>query len=317
MIEVGDLSLKQPVEGEALLRVVAVGLCGSDAHWFETGSIGDTQLDEKLVLGHEFTAVIDSGERTGERVVVDPAIPCLACEQCIDGRANLCSELRFAGHVPENGALAAAMNWPERCLVPLPDTVSDEVGTLSEPLGVALHAIDLAGLSAPTAIGVVGCGPVGLLTILALRATRSDSVAAVELLEHRRRVAGDLGAEVGEIQGEPEVVFETAGTDEAVARAVDWVRPGGRILMVGIPSSDITGLVASRVRRKELTLVWCRRMAPGDLNRAVELIDKDPGVFESLVTERYDLSQTAEAFEAMVEKTGVKVVVHPSRGLSV
>lgn len=304
-----------PAEHEVLLEVRAVGLCGSDAHWFETGQIGETAMIGPLILGHEFCGVIQSGPRAGQRVAVDPAIPCGICGLCRVGSGHLCQRIRFAGHGTDHGALRTHMVWPEQNLVELPDDMPDEVGALLEPLGVALHAIDLAGLDAASPVGVVGAGPIGLLLIAALASSGIGHVEVLEPLEHRRHAATGLGAravEFGDTAPDgPAVIFETSGTDEGLGEAMTHVRPGGRVVVVGIPTEDATVLTASVARRNELTLVWCRRMASGDLARALSVAGGMIDVIADLVTHRYALPETAEAFETLVARGGLKVMVMP------
>src|SRR5512146_1370811 len=163
---IGDLRLHEegmpvPVAGETQIHVRAVGICGSDLHWLEAGGIGDAQLDHPLVLGHEFAGMTEAGER----VAVDPAIACGECEMCRTGNPNLCAHLRFAGHGAQDGALREMMAWPTRCLYPLPASLSFADGAMLEPLGVALHAMDLAKLKTGATVGVFGCGPIGLLIV--------------------------------------------------------------------------------------------------------------------------------------------------------
>jgi L-iditol 2-dehydrogenase len=305
-----------------LLQVLAVGLCGSDSHWYREGGIGDADLGEGLVLGHEFVARVETGPGRGRRVAVDPAIPCLVCDQCIAGRPNLCLDLRFAGHNID-GALRGHLVWPERCLVPLPDAIPDEQGVLLEPLGVALHAIDLAGPVAGSSVGVIGCGPIGLVLMAALRDLQAGRIVATDLLVHRLQVAAALGAT--EVVGAPEgadpfvaasgagfdVVFETAGDDVALHRALSAARPAGRVVLVGIPDGDRTSFTASLARRKELTMSVCRRMLPGDLARAAVLAERGIAGIERLVTHRRGLDHCREAFETLAAREGIKVVVIP------
>lgn len=309
------MELAAPGDDEVSIRVQAVGLCGSDAHWFEEGSIGDAGMGAGLVLGHEFCGVIDSGPRAGERVAVDPAIPCLICEQCQRGRHNLCLDLRFAGHGTTHGALRQHLVWPERCLVPLPDDMPDEVGALLEPLGVAIHAVDLAAVDGTMTAGVIGSGPIGLLVIVVLQSL-GVRVVATDLLAHRLEAAESLGARVepsplAEASARFDVVFETAGNDAALATALDVTRPGGLVVAVGIPPHDRNALTASVARRKELTLRWCRRMDAGDLARAASLAANRTDVLLGLVTHRYPLSEAVHAFDCLSERRGVKVLVTP------
>lgn len=309
------MELAAPGDGEVLIRVSAVGLCGSDAHWYDEGSIGDTDLGQGLVLGHEFSGVIESGQRTGERVAVDPAIPCGVCDLCRRHQQNLCSNLRFAGHGTTHGALRGHLFWPERCLTTLPEAMPDEVGALLEPLGVAIHAVDLAAIDASTTVGVVGAGPIGLLIVMALRARGVTRIVASEPLPHRRDIAESLGAAVesGPIGASAlcDVVFDAAGTDTALATSFEAVRPGGLVVAVGIPAGDRTNLAASEPRRKELTLRWCRRMNSGDLDRAASLAADRIEVLGGLVTHIYPLNAVNRAFENLVGREGVKVVVTP------
>src|SRR3990172_8606384 len=170
-----------PGTGETLVRVSAVGLCGSDLHWFSAAGIGDAVLTKPLVLGHELAGVTDSGQR----VAVDPAIPCEACEFCREGNSNLCARLRFAGHATEDGGLREALAWPSRRLVPLPPSLSHSDGAMLEPLGVAIHAVDLGKIRLGMRVGVFGCGPIGLLVVQVARAAGATEVVVTEPLPHR------------------------------------------------------------------------------------------------------------------------------------
>ena len=310
----GDLRLHdepdpRPGDGEALVRVTAVGLCGSDRHWIVEGSIGDAVLGGPLVLGHEFVGTIESGPRAGERMVADPADPCLACSVCRSGQPHLCTQLRFAGHGSTDGALRTLLAWPERLMHPLPDSLPDAEAVLLEPLGVALHALDL-GLARPgTAAGVFGCGPLGLLIVELLHAAGA-SVTAADPLPHRLAAAVQLGASPAVGSG-LDVAFEVAGADEALAAAIGAVRPGGRIVVVGIPDGDRTSFTASAARRKELTIALCRRMTPADLPRAVRLAADGRIELSPLVTGRYPLADWEQAFDHLVERRGLKAVVEP------
>lgn len=316
----GDLRLHDepspvPAAGEVLLWVTAVGLCGSDRHWFDEGGIGDAVLTRPLVLGHEFAGVIETGSRAGERVAVDPAIPCARCAVCLAGQPHLCLRLRFAGHGSTDGALRSRLTWPEALAYALPDSLSDAEAALLEPLGVALHALDLGHVGPGTRAGVFGCGPIGLLLIQALRAGGAAEIIATDVLPHRLEAAAALGAtpalEVGEGGLGVDVAFEAAGEDGAVADAIAATRPGGRVVLVGIPAGDRTSFTASTARRKGLTLLLSRRMKPADLPRAIRLVEQGLVSLAPLVTARYGLDEWRAAFGDLVERRGLKVVVEP------
>jgi len=322
---VGDLRLHDEPgvdagEGEISIDVTAVGLCGSDRHWVTEGAIGDARLERPLVLGHEFAGVIASGARAGQRVVLDPAVPCDLCAVCAAGLPHLCPQISFAGHGTRDGALRTRMAWPERLAHPIPDTIGDPESALLEPLGVALHALDLGHIREGTTAGVFGCGPIGLLLVQSLVAHGAQTLVATDPLPHRRAAAEASGAvhaihpdELAAEAPSVDVAFEVAGTDEALADAIAAVRPGGRVVLVGIPDGDVTSFTASPVRRKGLTLLVSRRMTPSDLPRAIDLAAKGRVDLGSLVGERFALSEWEEAFAALLDRRTLKVVVEPQR----
>jgi L-iditol 2-dehydrogenase len=319
-IEIADGPDPVPGPDETLVRVGAVGICGSDLHWFDQGGIGDTQLARPLVLGHEMAGVALDGPHVGRAVAIDPAIPCEQCRYCRDGNPNLCPTHLFAGHGSTDGGMRELMAWPTRRLHPLPDGMTATAGALLEPLGVAIHALDLAQLRPDSTVAVVGCGPIGLLTVALLRQRSDAPVLAVDPLEHRRAAAASLGAdrvsspeqahEIGaQLAGDGfDVTVEFVGADAAVGAAMGLVRPGARVILGGIPDDDRTSFTASTARRKGLTLVLVRRMRevyPRAIEAAAD-IDLD-----GLVTARYPLAKTADAFATAVKRDGLKVVVEP------
>jgi L-iditol 2-dehydrogenase len=327
-IRVGQELAVEPGPGEVLLRVTAVGLCGSDLHWYEEASIGDARLSRPLVLGHEFAGVIVGGPRAGQRVAADPAADCGHCAPCLEGRANLCLAMHFAGHGSTDGALRTLMAWPERLLVPIPDSIGDDEAAVLEPLGVALHALDLSPVGPGARVGVYGCGPIGLLLVELLRLRGASAVIATDRLEHRVAAARAMGATAAFLvdadagpdvsaarklvrEQEVDIAFEVSGSDEALDDAIAAVRPGGRVVIVGIPRQDRTAFGAGTARRKELSLQLCRRMVPSDLPHAVELATTGKLHLSELITHRYPLSLAREAFATLAERSGVKVIVNP------
>ncbi len=314
----GDLRLHEepdpePHAGQVLVRVGGVGLCGSDRHWFLEGGIGDAILDEPLVLGHELAGVVASGPRTGQRVVLDPAVPCGRCALCSAGDGHLCGELRFAGHGSTDGGLRTLVAWPEQLAHPLPDAVSDEAAPLLEPLGVALHAIDLGGADD----GDDGCR-------LRLRVDRAAPRAGAPGRRHLGRARGRSAARIvrrlressaraapSRRAFEVDVVYDAAGADGVLDAAIAAARPGGRVVVVGIPDGDRSTFHAAPARRKELTLVLCRRMRASDLPRAIALAESGRLELESLVSARYSLDEGSQAFRDLVDRRGLKVLVEP------
>jgi L-iditol 2-dehydrogenase len=311
----GDIRLHEepapsPGDGEVLVRVTAVGLCGSDRHWFVEGGIGDAVLTGPLVLGHEFVGVVETGPQIGRRVAVDPAITCGSCAMCVAGQPNLCSEIRFAGHSTD-GALQSLIAWPERLLYPLPDTLPDADASLLEPLGVAVHAVDLGRVRPGTSTAVLGCGPIGLLIVRLLRAVGATPIVASDPLPHRAAAAEAAGALLTRPE-DIDVVFD-ATDDDTADEAVRAARPGGRVVLVGIPGGDRTTFTASTARRKGLSILLCRRMQPIDLRRALRLVESGLVRVDSLVSDQFALSEGQEAFAALADRRGLKIVVEPQR----
>jgi L-iditol 2-dehydrogenase len=281
-----DEDKPRPGPGEVLVRVGAVGVCGSDLPWFAEGGIGEARVRRPFVLGHEFGGTTEDGRR----VAVDPAVPCDACPCCQDGHANLCQSVRYAGDGVHDGGLGEWVAWPERCLVPLPDPLTEADGAMLEPLGIAIHALDLAHLRLGARVGVFGCGPIGLLLVQLARLAGAR-VFATELARRPHRL-------------------ETAGEQAAVDAAVESVRPGARVVLVGIPSEARTSFDAGTARRKGLTLVLARR-AGNVYPRAVQLVARGAVDVRSLVTHRFPLADIRAAFEAATARTGLKVIVEP------
>jgi L-iditol 2-dehydrogenase len=300
----------EPGPGEVLVRVTAVGICGSDLHWFGEAGIGDARLEKPLILGHEFAGMISDGPRKGERVAIDPAVPCNTCEFCRQGNPNLCKHLRFAGHGLEDGALREYIAWPEECLFPLPDPLSNADGVMLEPLGVAIHAVDLAHLRAGMSVGVFGCGPIGLLVIQVARLAGATEVLVTEPLPHRLEAARGLGAREWTPGQEVDVAFEVAGENEAVEAAFAAVKPGGRVILAGIPADDRTSFPASVARRKGLTIKLVRRMK-FTYPRAIQLVENGKVDVRSLVSHQFPLEQAQQAFTVAQRREGLKIIITP------
>jgi L-iditol 2-dehydrogenase len=326
-IRLTDEAVPEVPAEHSLVRVAAVGLCGSDLHWYAEAGIGDARLGHPLVIGHEFAGVIEGGPRHGEPGARDPAIPCGVCELCQEGHRNLCVRIRFAGHGRQDGALREFVAWPSALLHSLPAGLTTTDGAMLEPLGVAIHAVDLAHLRVGASVGVFGCGPIGLLLLQVARAAGAATIVAVDPLPHRLEAARQFGADLAltpDEVGDPgtlaeraggnrygvHVAFEVAGTDDAVALAVSAARPGARVVLVGIPAGDRTSFPAGHARRKGLTILMSRRMKEV-YPRAVDLVRSGRVDVRSVVSAAFPLAEVDKAFEVAVARTGLKVVVEP------
>ncbi|MCY3796766.1 MAG: alcohol dehydrogenase catalytic domain-containing protein [Chloroflexi bacterium] len=329
-----------PARGEVTLAIKTVGLCGSDLHMYEAGQIGYTAISKPAVLGHEFIGEVAAiGEdaldgahqplQHGQRVAVEPHVPCWRCELCERGHPNLCPHHYFYGLFPEDGALRERMNVSARNCFPIPDSISDEAGPLLETLGIAIHAIDLSRIRVASTVAVIGAGPVGLLiTQLALLAGASQ-VFAFDKLDWRVQKARNWGAthayDVGDCNPVDvlrdltggrgvDVAIEAAWSDHTVQQAAEMARYGGRLVLVGIASDDKIALQHSVARRKGLTIIMSRRMKH-TYPRAIQLASSGKVNLDELVSHRYDLSQTAEAYanNAAYEQGINKVILRVGR----
>ena len=324
-----------PGPGELLIKVTAVGICGSDLHTYQDARIGDTVVQEPLVLGHEFGGQIvavgpdardgnDDPLRVGQRIAVDPASPCHRCEMCEAGHPNLCRRLHFCGLWPDDGALREQMIVRARDCFPVPDSISDAGTALLEPLGVALHAVDLGKLKLANSVAVLGCGPIGLLIMKLARLSGADPIYAFDCFPWRVEKAKAWGAtdawttdsqdpvkRIQEITAGRgiDVVFEAAWADQSIAQAAEMARLGGRVVLVGIPSDDAMTMRHSAARRKGLTIMMSRRMKH-TYPRAIHMAEEGMVDLDDLISHRFPLSETPQAFaKNLAYETGVHKIV--------
>jgi len=326
---VAPFNLRERRAGEVLLDVAAVGMCGSDLHYFKDGAIGSAVIRDPFVPGHEFggfvcEAVDELGLAPGSLVSVDPNRSCLACEWCLAGHHNLCPRVEFIGAPPVDGAMTQRMWVPRSQLVPLPSGFGPLEAVMLEPLGVAIHAVDLAKPRLLERVAVLGCGPIGLLVIQVLRAAGAGEVLAVDPIPHRRDAALAHGAarvtdrivDVVEWSGGgAPLVVEATNSPHGFQDAVLASRIGGRIVLVGIPDGDGYVLSAADARRRGLKIKFARRM--GEVyRRAIELVATGKVDVTRMVSHRIGLDEVPAAFRALAQAQPGwnKVLVYPNGG---
>jgi len=313
-----NLPDEAPGPGEILLNVTAVGVCGSDLHAYLHWQVGDTAPGGPYVLGHEASGVVaalgpgvSDSFYVGQRVAIDPAVPCLDCEFCRKGHPNLCTRLKFLGLWPYDGAMRTQMVHPARSCVPMPDGISDVGAALLEPLGVALHAIKLAKIEVGDDVLVTGCGAIGLLLIRLARLAGAKRIFASDKLAGRLACASTYGADVVINVNDTDVVsavmqatsgrgvdvaIESAWVTETASQCTDAARLGGRVVIVGIPVEDFVSLRASGTRRKGLTIKFSRRMKH-TYPAAIALAASGQVDVDSLASHRFPLAETVTALE--------------------
>ena len=302
---------------DVLLRVDALGVCGSDIHYFTNGRIGPQTAPFPLILGHELAAtVVEAGGevksvRPGQRVAVDPLIPCGECDQCLARRQHTCRKQKFLGNPGQApGALVEYLVMPASCCSPVPDSLNDDDAALVEPLSIGLYAARMAQLRPGARVGIIGSGPIGLCTLLGIRAETEATAYVTDLVDKRLEVARACGAAwtgnpgredvVAAIQSlEPlglDAVFECAGEQDALDQGLELLKPGGALLVIGIPEVDRISFNISLMRRNELRILNVRRQN-GCVEPAIGLIAGGRVNVRPLVTHHFPMEETARAFD--------------------
>jgi L-iditol 2-dehydrogenase len=325
----------KPGRGEVLLRPRAVGICGSDLHTYQDGRIGDTAVRAPLILGHEFAGVI---EAVGEdaisgagkplaphtHVAVDPAISCGRCELCEKGHPNLCLNIRFCGLFPDDGALQERMIVPAGNCFPISEAMDFGEAALLETLGVALHAADLSHIRVGDAVAILGAGPIGLCILQVAQLAGASPIYVTDKFPWRLALVERFGGIPIRCDGEDpvegvlrrsdgrgvDVAIEAAWADQSIQQAADMTRNGGRLTLVGIPGNDQLHLQHSVARRKGLTIRMARHMKHV-YPRAIALHQRSAVDLTSLISHRFPLEKTAEAFEKNIryDEGVVKIVI--------
>lgn len=304
---------------EVLIRVKAIGVCGSDMHYFRTGKIGSQVVQFPFLLGHEFAGeILQVGKdvtafKAGDRVAVDPAMPCLECDQCKSGREHTCRTLDFLGCPGQvEGCMKERIAMPAHCCFLLPENLSFEDGMLCEPFSIGIYAVNSFGSVAGKEAGIIGFGPIGMSVLSALKAKGVASTLVSEKLDYRLKTAASFGAthvvnptkqsltdrSKAIYPNQLDVVFECCGQQDAVLQAIEMLKPGGTLMIIGIPEFDTWHLPVDTLRRKEITLKNVRRQN-GCMQEAIDLLNGECGDLKSMITHRYNYAQSQEAYNVV------------------
>jgi L-iditol 2-dehydrogenase len=309
----------EPGPGEVQVRVAAVGVCGSDLHYFSDGGIGDTPSQYPMVLGHEPAGTVVktgtgvTGWTPGDKAVLEPAIYCYHCEFCSTGHHNVCANLRFLSQPGDPGFFREYVNLPVRNLAPLPAGLSLREATLFEPLAVILHSMEFASIRPAETAVVFGAGPIGLLTIAVVRLSGASRIWAVEPVAHRRELALALGADaaidpsatdpVRDILAETgkrgaDVAIDCVARGNSINQAIHLARNAGRVVVTGIPAEVQVSLDYHVMRRKELGFFNVRRSVHEN-EAALDLLREKPSLFTPMLTHNRSLDQIQQAFNML------------------
>ena len=310
-----------PGPGEVLVKVRAVGICGSDMHYYLEGSCASQPAIFPSVLGHEpegeVSAIVPGVENLapGMPVAIEPAITCGQCEFCRAGRYNLCERVIFMGGLQTPGLLREWATIPADNAVPLPAGMTYAAATVIEPLSVILHALELTRLEAGQTVAVMGAGPIGLLSAAVARVAGASQIIVADRIPHRLALARELGATLTvDIRSESIVdaildstggrgahlILDAAGKPDSINPALRAVRSGGRVVLIGIPSDAITGVDLHAALHREATLVALKRSNRND-HDAIDLIASGKIDACKLVTHRFPLDRADRAFATIAE----------------
>jgi L-iditol 2-dehydrogenase len=311
-------------DGDVLVRVAAVGVCGSDMHYFADGRNGQNVLRRPTVLGHEASGVVvgtGPGARVavGTRVAVEPALGCGRCETCRAGAYNVCPNGTCLGSPPTHGTMTEYLVVPDRAAHPLPGSIDTVVGSMIEPLSVAVWAVQRAQVGLGDRVLVTGAGPIGLLVAQVARAAGAAEVIVTDVNDHRLGVAAELGAtrtiNTGAAPLDEDLrvdrVIECTGVPAVLWSSIRAVRPRGRVTVVGQAAPGVDGLPLAYLQRYEIDLVTAFRYAHA-YPTAIALVASGAVDIDRIVTGRFDLERAAEAVQApTTDPTHLKVVVTP------
>jgi len=313
--EVPDPVLKNP--NDVKIRLLVLGICGSDIHYYTSGKIGSQVVKYPFTVGHECAGeVIEAGPavtrvRKSDIIAVEPAMWCGKCDQCLSGRHHTCRTLKFLGCPGQaEGALSDYIVMPEESCYPLPGTLTPDHGAISEPLAIGVYAVKKAGEIKGTRIGILGFGPIGMSVLLGAKTQGAGEIYVTDKIDGRLAIASKEKAtwtgnpmkeNIAEIirQKEPlglDIVFECCGQQETVDQAVDILKPGGRLIVVGIPEFNRWTLSVDDTRRREISVQFIRRQV-GCVEDSLDMMNNGKINVGNMVTHRFPFENTKEAFD--------------------
>lgn len=315
LFEVPEPEICRP--GDVKIKMVVVGVCGSDVHYFNMGKIGTQVITYPFTVGHEGAGVVaEVGEgvarvKPGDRVAIEPAMPCFRCEQCLRGRLHTCRNLRFLGNPGQaEGLLSEFIVMPETSCFPIPESMTFDEAAITEPLAIGVYAVKQSGGVAGKTIGILGVGPIGESVLLPSIAGRAHKVFVTDKIDRRLEYAQQNGASWtgnpgkknivdGILQNEPlglDMVFECCGQQEALGQALEILKPGGKLMLIGIPETDTVSFNINHLRHKEITIINVRRQN-GCVEKAIDLVAEGKVSVANWATHRFAFEKTQEAFE--------------------
>jgi L-iditol 2-dehydrogenase len=302
---------------DVLIKMKTLGVCGSDVHYFNNGKIGNQVVKFPFPVGHEGAGeIVAVGKavkslKPGQRIAIEPAMPCGECDQCREGRAHTCRKLKFLGCPGQaEGCLSEFIVMPESSCIPVSDKISYDQAAISEPLAIGVYAVKQSIPMKNAKVGILGFGPIGMSVLLPALAQGAGKVYVSDLLNGRLEIARKCGAGwtgnptekdiVAEVKSEEplllDVVFECCGKQEAIDQAIELLKPGGRLMIIGIPEFDRWSFSVDKLRHKEITITNVRRQV-NCVESALEMMESGKIDVSLMPTHRFSFDKTPEAFE--------------------
>jgi L-iditol 2-dehydrogenase len=315
MKEISEPQIIKP--NDVKIKMSVVGICGSDIHYYTQGQIGSQVVEYPFTVGHEGAGiVVETGKdvkrvRAGDILAIEPAMPCRECDQCLAGRQHTCRKLKFLGCPGQaEGCLLEYIVMPEESCFPLKGRLIPDHGAISEPLAIGVYAVKKSGGVKGLDVGILGYGPIGMSVMLAAKAEGARSFTVTDKIQPRLAIALKEGAsslfnpleeDFTSMLKHPhplglDVVFECCGQQEALDQAIDILKPGGRLVVVGIPEFDRWSMSVELTRRKEISLQFIRRQVDC-VESALEMMENGKIDVSAMVTHRFPFRNTNEAFD--------------------
>ena len=302
---------------DVMIRLMHMGVCGSDLHLYNTGEIGGEKVIFPFVIGHEGSGIVEevgkavTRVKKGDIIAIEPAMPCGDCDQCNSNRRHTCRNLRFLGNPDQSeGLLSEFIVMPENSCYALPEGMDPRLGCFAEPLSIGIYAVELAGSLTGKNIAILGSGPIGMCVLLYAKTAGVSGIYSTDLIDERLQLAEKAGSIwTGNTDKEdtsrrilervPEgidIIFECCGKQEALDQAIAIARPGGKILIVGIPEFNAWKIPVDTSRRKELNFQNVRRQNEC-MQKAIDLLHNGSINAELVITHDFPFYKTDEAFE--------------------
>jgi len=316
-VRIKEIDIPKIEADEVLVGIKAVGICGSDIHYFKHGHIGDCIVKEPLILGHEASGeIVEVGAnvkkwKVGNRVIIEPGVPCRKCNFCKEGRYNLCKDVVFMATPPVNGGLTEYVAYPEDFLFQLSDNLSYEEGAMIEPLSVGVYSAKRGNVEPGKTVAILGMGTIGLVTLQAARAFGASKVIVTDIEQSRLDFAEKLGADyalnaseniniINKIshiaQKGVDIVIETAGEVVTCQQSISIVKKGGTIVLVGLADKNIFDLDVNTIVSKELEIKGIFRYA-NMYQTCIDLVNSKKINVKNMISKHFILDETLSALK--------------------